>query len=170
MIPLFGLFSHFNSLRLSSGHSGAVLTLSTDYAARTSRSSPHWLVVVTSIWATSPLAVAVRCIFCGFVGFFFFFSPNYVAIWDSKTPQRPACERVSYCVQTSPPSQLPLQDRSLSLTLLFLFLSFIICPTSFQRECAAFLGSWCPLPAFRSCSVEVGQYSNDLLMNFLGRK
>ena len=38
----------------------------------------------------------------------------------------------------------------------------IFCPTSFQREWAAFLGAWCPLPALRSCFVEVGQRSNDI--------
>ena len=42
--------------------------------------------------------------------------------------------------------------------------------TSFQREWAAFLGAWCPLPAFRSYSVEAAQHSNDLLMNLWGRK
>ena len=30
-----------------------------------------------------------------------------------------------------------------------LFLSFIFCPTSFQREWSAFLSSWCPLLVFR---------------------
>ena len=37
---------------------------------------------------------------------YLFFSPSYVAHWDSKPPQRYACERVSYCLETSPPSQL----------------------------------------------------------------
>ena len=60
--------------------------------------------------------------------------------------------------------------RTPSLTLLSLFLSFIFCPTSFRWEWAAFLGALCPLPAFRNCSVKVAQHSNDLLMNFLGRK
>ena len=50
------------------------------------------------------------------------------------------------------------------------FVSFIFCPTSFQREWAAFLGAWCPLPVFRSCFVELAQCSNDLLMNLWGRK
>ena len=68
---------------------------------------------------------------------------------------RPTCERVSYCLETSPPSRLPPQDGSLSLTLLSLFLSFIFCSTSFRREWAAFLGAWCPLPVFRSCFVEL---------------
>ena len=41
----------------------------------------------------------------------------------------------------------------------------IFCPTSFKREWAAFLGAWCPLPAFRSCFVEFAQHLNNLLMN-----
>ena len=40
---------------------------------------------------------------------------------------------------------------------------------SFQRQWAAYLGTWCPLPAFRNCFVEVAQRSNDHLMNVLGR-
>ena len=61
--------------------------------------------------------------------FFFFFPPGYVALWDSKTSHRPVCERVSYCVETSPPSQLPPQDRSLSLTLcLSLYLLYFVLP------------------------------------------
>ena len=65
--------------------------------------------------------------------FFVFFPPGYVALWDSKTPHRPT-------VETSP-SQLPPQDRYPSLNLLSLFLSFMFCPTSFQREWVAFLGA-----------------------------
>ena len=52
----------------------------------------------------------------------------------------------------------------------FASLSFINCATSFGREWAAFLGAWCPLPALRSCFVEVAQRSNDLLMNLWERK
>ena len=117
-----------------------------------------------SVWATSLLGV-----FCVFVCLFVF-SPSYVAFWDSKTPHRPTSERVSCCLETSPLSWLPSWDWSPSLTLLSLFLSFIFYLTSFQREWAAFLGAWCPLPAFRSCFVEVAQHLNDLLMNLLGRK
>ena len=68
-------------------------------------------------------------------------------------------------METSPLSRLPPQDGFPSLTLSSLFLSFIFCPTSFQREWAAFLGAWCSLPA-----SEVVQHSNDLLMNLSGRK
>ena len=49
--------------------------------------------------------------------------------WNSKTPHKHVCERVSYYVGMSPPSQLPPQDRSLSLSLLSL--SFIFWITSF---------------------------------------
>ena len=76
------------------------------------------------------------------VSFFFFFSPpSYVALWDSETPHRPTSERVSCCLETSPPSWLPPRDGSPSLTVLSLSLSFIFCPTSFWREWAAFLGA-----------------------------
>ena len=112
-------------------------------------------------WASGLLLrwqLQLGTILCLFV--YLFFPPGYVALWDSKTPYRPAYERVSYCVET--PSWLPPQDGSPSLTLSSLLLSFIFCPTSFQREWAAFLGAWCPLPALRSCFVEVGQRSNDI--------
>ena len=59
-IPQFELLSLLSSLRLSSRHSGLVLTLSTDYADHTSLSSPYMLVADTSFWVTSPLAVTVR--------------------------------------------------------------------------------------------------------------
>ena len=106
-----------------------------------------------------PLAVVFRHVFCGV--FFFFFSRLCCPI-DSKTPHRPACERVSYCLEISPASQLPPQDQSLSLTLLSLFLSFMFCPTFFQGEWAAFLGTWCLPLVFRNWFVEVAQHSYDL--------
>ena len=65
----FGLLSHVSSLRLPSGHSGPVITLSD--AARTSLWSSDLLVADTSVWATSPLGVAVRCVICRFYLFIF---------------------------------------------------------------------------------------------------
>ena len=65
-IPEFGLLSRISFLRLSSGHSGLVLTPRTDDATQASLSSLHSLVVDVSIWAASPLAVAVRHLFCAF--------------------------------------------------------------------------------------------------------
>ena len=72
VIPRFGLLSHISSLRLFSWHSGPVVTLRTNDAACTSLPSPCLPVADESIWATSPLAVMVRHVFCGL--FFFFFS------------------------------------------------------------------------------------------------
>ena len=48
-MPQFGMLSHVSSLRLSSGHSGPVLTLSTDYAAHVPVFSPCSLVVDGSL-------------------------------------------------------------------------------------------------------------------------
>ena len=170
-IPQFGLLSHVSSFRLSSGHSGPVITLRTDDAGCASLSSPCSLAANKSLWATSPLAVAVRRLFCVCVCVCVcVFSVPVFALWDSKTPHKPTCERVSYCFETSPPSRLPPQVWSLPLTLLSPFLFFIVCPTSFWREWAELLGTWCPPPAFRSCFVEVAQHSNDFLMNSQGRK
>ena len=63
------MLSHVSSLRLPSGHSGPVVTLSN--AAHTSLFSPHLLVADASVWTTSPLGVAVRCVICGFYLFIF---------------------------------------------------------------------------------------------------
>ena len=71
--PIVCVLSHISSLRLSSGHSGLVPTLRTDDVPHTSLPSPHCLVNDTNIWATCPLAVAVRCAFCVFVIVFLFF-------------------------------------------------------------------------------------------------
>ena len=117
------------------------------------------------MWA---LGVAVRHVICGF--YLFIFPHGYVAPCDSKTPHRPASESVSWCLETSPLLRLPSRDRSPSLPLLSLFLSFIFSPTSFWRQWAAFLDAWCPLPAFRSCFVEFVLRSNVLLRNLWGRK
>ena len=76
---------------------------------------------------------------------------------------------VSWCLETSLFFKTSL-DRSQSLPLLSLFLSFIFSPTSFRRQWATFLGVWCPLPAFRNCFVEFSQRSNVLSMNLWGRK
>ena len=68
-IPRFVLLSHVSSHRLPSGHSGLVLTLSN--AARTSLFSPRLLVADASIWATSPLVIAIRHVICGFYLFIY---------------------------------------------------------------------------------------------------
>ena len=156
VIPWFGLLTLLSSLRLSTGHSDPVPTL-----CRQPMLPCSGLACCRRKWASG---LPVRGLWV-----LFFSPPNYVALRDSKTPHRPAGE-ISWCLESSLPSWLPHRDRSLSLTLLSLFLFFIFCPTSFWRQRAAFLGSWCPLPAFRSCFVEFAQCSNDLSMNLWGRK
>ena len=61
--------------------------------------------------------------------------------------------------------RLPSRDGSPSLALLSLFLSFIFCPTSFWRQWAAFLGSWCPQLVIRSCFMKFALRSIVLSMN-----
>ena len=68
--PIVWVAAHISSLRLCSGHSGPVLTLSN--APHTSLFSPCLVVVDTSIWTTSPLGVVVRQIICGFYLLIFF--------------------------------------------------------------------------------------------------
>ena len=67
-IPQFKLVTHKNSLLLSSGHSGPVLTLSN--AARSSPFRPHLLVADAGVWGTFLLGVAFRHVICGFHLFF----------------------------------------------------------------------------------------------------
>ena len=67
-IPQFKLVTHKRSLRLSSGHSGLVLTLSND--TRSSPLCPHLLVVDAGVWGTFLLRVAFRRVICGFYLFF----------------------------------------------------------------------------------------------------
>ena len=97
------------------------------YADHTSLFNPCSLLAVVSVRATSQLGVLDRCVICGF--FFFFFSPpSYVALWDSKTPYSPARESVSWYFEASPPTQLPSQDVSLSLTLFSLYILYFALP------------------------------------------
>ena len=132
------MLSHVSSLRLSSGHSGQVLTLSMQPTPPCPAPACWWWRPASGLLLCWELQFGAYSV----VFFFFFFSsPGYVVLWDSKTPHRPSGERVSCYLETSPLWWLPPQDGSLSLTLLPLFLSFIFCPTSFQREWVAF---WVP--------------------------
>ena len=112
-IPWFGLLSHVSYLRLSSGHSGPVLTLS-----NAAHASLSLLVVDVSIWATSPLGAAVRHVICGF--YLFIFSSWYCCPLRFQNYPQTHGERVSWCLETSL-LRLPPWDGSLSLTLLSLF-------------------------------------------------
>ena len=94
-IPQFKLVSHVSSLRLPSGHSGPVLTLS--HATRSSPFSPHLLVADAGIWGTFLLEVAFRHVICGF--YLFFLAVRLPS--EIQKPPSPASERVSWCLETS---------------------------------------------------------------------
>ena len=91
-----------------------------------SLSSLRSLVAVPSVWATSPLGIVVRHVFC--VLFCFFFPPSYLAFWDSKTPHRPAGKRV-YSLETSfmtlSPGWVSIPNSFLSL-FIFYILSYVL--------------------------------------------
>ena len=134
-IPQSKLLSHVYSLRLSSGHSRPVLALSN--AAHSSPFRPHLVVVDESIWGTFLLGVAFRHVICGF--YLFFLLVRLPSEIQKLLPNPPV--RGFPGVWKLPLLGLPSWDRSPSLTLLSLFLPFIFCPTSFQRQWAAFLGT-----------------------------
>ena len=134
-IPQFKLLSHISSLRLSSGHSGPVLSLSN--AACSSPFSPHLLVVDASVWGTFLLGVAFRHVICGF---YLFFLPVRLPSEIQKLPPDPPV-RGFPGVWKLPLLWLPSWDGSPSLALLSFFLSFTFCPNSFQRQWAAFLSA-----------------------------
>ena len=50
------------------------------------------------------------------------------------------------------------------------FFVFYIFSYLLSKTWVAFLGAWCPLPAFRNCFVEFTWRLNALLMNLWGRK
>ena len=134
------------------------------HAAHTSLSSPSSLVVDTGVLATSPLAVAIRYIFCRLLFFLFFLLvmlPSEIPKFPTDPQVRVSCYLETFLLHDSFPKMVS------SLTILSLFLSFIFRHTSFQVERVAFLGTWCPPPGFRYSFVEVAQHSNDLLMNLL---
>ena len=160
VISQFGLLSHISSLRLSSGHSGLVFTLSTDDASRASLTSTHSLAVTGAIWATSPLAVAVRCIFCGFYLFPWLCCP----LSFQNSPQTCLGEGFLLCgnfsSMTPSPGWVSISNSFVSLFVL----DFV--PPPFKENGLPY---WVPPPEFRSF-VEFAQHSNDLLMNLWGRK
>ena len=67
-VPQFKLVSHKSSLRLPSGDSGLVLTLSN--AACSSPFCPHLLAADAGVWGTFLLGVAFRHVICEFYLFF----------------------------------------------------------------------------------------------------
>ena len=144
----------------------SVLPLFLSNAACSSPFSPQLLVAEASIWGAFLLGVVFRDVICGFYLFFLLVMlPSMI----QKLPPDPLV-RGFPGVWKLPVLRLPSRDRSPSLTLLSLFLSFIFCPTSFQRQWVAFVGTRCPLLAIRSCFVEFAQRSKVLSMNLWERK
>ena len=132
-IPQFKLLSQVSSLRLLSEHSSPVLTLNN--AARSSPFSPHLLVVDARVWGTFLLGVAFRHVICGV---YLFFLPVRLPSEIRKLPPDLPMRRFPG-IWKFPLLRLPSWDGSPSLALLSLFLSFILCPTPFRRQWAAFL-------------------------------
>ena len=93
-----------------------------------------------------------------FCGFFFFFSQLCCTLRFQNSPQTHWWE--GFLVFGNFSSFMTPSLGWVSIPNSFVCLCFIFCPTSFQREWAAFLGAWCPPPAFRSCFVEVAWHSN----------
>ena len=125
VIPQFKLLSHVSSLRLPSGHSGPVPTLSN--AARSSPFRPHLLVVDAGIWGACLLGVAFRHVICGF---YLFFLPVRLPSEIRKLPPRPASLRVSWCLETSCikthfPVRVSIPSSFVSL-FIFYILSFLL--------------------------------------------
>ena len=91
----------------------------------------------------------------------FIFSPCHVALCASKARHRFGSEKVSWCLETSLFLRFPSRDGPPSLPLLSLFFFvFNIFSYLLSKSWVAFLGAWCPLPAFRSCFVEFTQRLN----------
>ena len=157
------MISHVRSLRFSPGYSGPFPTLSN--ASCTSRFSPHLLVANASVWATSLLGVAVTRVLC----IFFFPLPVMLPSEIPKLPTDPMVRGFPgvwklLLFYNSLPGWVSIPNFFVSLFIFYIF-SYLLLKTM-----DAFLGAWCPLPAFRSCFVEVAQHLNDLLMNLWGRK
>ena len=119
-----------------------------------------------SVWAASPLVIAIWREFCGD----FFFFPVYAALWDPKTHHwlnlwEGFLLWGNFSSFTTPsPGGISFPELFVSLFV------FIFCPTSFWRDWVAFLGICSPPPAFRSCFVEVAPRVDNLLMYLWGRK
>ena len=130
-IPQFGLVSHVSSLRLSSGRSGPVLTLSNEACA--SLFSPRLLVADASVWATSLLGVAVKCVICGFYLFIYFSSRLRCPLRFHNSPQ--TCWWEGFLVfgnfssfTTPSPGRISVPNSFVSL-FIFYILSYLLSKT-----------------------------------------
>ena len=111
------MLSQVSSFRLSSGHSGRLYP---KHAAHASLSSTDM-----SIWATSPLGVMVRYVFCGF--FFFFPSQFCYPLRFQNSPQTcwfPAVWKL-LSFTTRSPGQVSVPNSFVSL-FIFYILSYLL--------------------------------------------
>ena len=156
-----GLLCHISSLRLSSGHSNMVLTLRTCHVA-------HLLWADASVWFASLLVIAVQHRFCGLFFCLFVFqvccSLSFQSSLLIQIVRFPMVWKFLLLHGSLPRTGLHPWIFCLS----FCLLSFVLPP--FKEIGLAFWVIWCPLPAFRSCSVEVAPHSDYLLMCLWGRK
>ena len=114
--------------------------------------------------------VTIGLVICGFYLFMYFSSLLCCLLWFQGSPQTRQWECFLvfgniFLFKTPFPGWSSVPTSFVSFFCLLYFF-----PTSFWRQWAAFLGAWCPLPAFRSCFVKFTQHLNVLLMNFWGRK
>ena len=128
---------------------------------------PH-LSVQPSVWATSLLAVVVRCLFCVCVCVCVcvFFPQLCCPLRFQNSPQTHLREGFllfgNFSFTTPSPGQVSVPNSFVSL-FVFYILSYLLLKI---MGCL----SGCPPPMFRNCFVEVAQRANDLLMNLWERK
>ena len=137
-IPQSGLLPQVSTLRLPSGHSGPILTLSN--AACASLPSPHLLVADAGVCAASPLRDLPWACNLWVLIIYLFFLQLCCPLWFQGS-HRLGSESVSWFWKLLSFLRVPSWDGAPFLPLLSLFLSFIFFPTSFQRQWAAFLGA-----------------------------
>ena len=130
-MPQSDLLAQVSSLRLPSGISGPVFTLSN--AAHASLPSPRLLVAGAGVCAASPLGELP--LGTQSVGF------NYLFFLPVMLPSVLARLPADLAVRVFPGVWKLLFFMTPFLPLLSLFLSFIFFPTSFRRQWAAFLGA-----------------------------
>ena len=155
-ISQFGLLSHIIPFRLSSGHWGLVFTLRTDDTTHTSLSRSPSLLVDTSLWATSLLAVAVRCLFCGlfFCFFFFLFSQLCCPLRFQNSPQTHLWEGFllfgNFCFTTPSSGRISVPNSFVSLFVFYILFYLLSKRMGCLSECLVssasiqklFCGSW----------------------------
>ena len=89
--------------------------------------------------------------------YLFIFPPHYVAFWQSKTPHRPASERVFWCLETSLFFNTPFPGRSSVPTSFVSLFIFYIFSYLFSKTMGCFSG--CLMPSASIQKLFCGIYS-----------